>query len=153
MTPADLVKLLLEHLPTIRGIAAVSGWEERPHGLQVTLDGGGSTYWMVTGATRVAPAAGPDERLDPQPLPDLSGHKTPVAAVEQALLAAIAVGDTGRRIVRADRYSARPVPSAVGYGANLDCADQSRLFVTLVATARQGEQPRQQRYYSPDAEV
>ncbi|MFI9274641.1 hypothetical protein ACIGXM_28625 [Kitasatospora sp. NPDC052896] len=73
--------------------------------------------------------AGPDERLAPQPLPELSGGKVATAQVEQALLTALAEADTDGQVVRADRYSTRPTAPAVGYGITVDTADTWRLFI------------------------
>ena len=91
---------------------------------------------MVSGASGVAPAAGEDECLAPRPLPELGGGKVATAQVEQALLTALAAGDTDGRIIRADRYSTSPTPSAVGYGITVDMADGWRLFVACVLWGR-----------------
>ena len=117
-------------------------WPGRPYGLQVTLEHGGSVYWMVSGASGVAPAADEDERLAPQPMPELGGGKVATAQVEQALLTALASGDTDSQIVRADRYSTRISPPAVGYGITVDTTDSWRLFVACAGTSRRGEDLR-----------
>ncbi len=81
-------------------------WSGCPYGLVVTLKDAGLVYWMVSGASGVAPVAGPDERLARQPLPELGGGKVATAQVEQALLTALAAADTDGQIVRADRFPA-----------------------------------------------
>ena len=108
MTPADLQQTLLARLPEITGVESAVVWPGRPYGLQVTIKDAGSVYWMVSGASGVAPAGGEGERLAPQPLPELGGGKVATAQVEQALLTALAAGDTDGQIIRADRYSRRP---------------------------------------------
>ena len=128
-------------------------WPGRPYGLVVTVKDAGSVYWMVTGASGVAPAAGEGERLAPQALPELAGAgKVATGQVEQALLAALAAGDTEGQVVRADRYSTRSAPPAVGYGLTVDTADGWRLFVACVGTARRGEDLRG-RYFQPDSDI
>lgn len=142
MNPLELRDVLAAGLPTLPGVASATAWPDRPYGLEVTLAEGGCVYWMVTGASAVAPPANPEERLEPQPLPNLSGGQVPVAAVEQALLATLATV-AGEQIARADRYSTRPAPPAVGYGATIDCTDGWRIFIAAVGTsARPGERLR-----------
>lgn len=85
---------------------------------------------MVTGASGVAPAANPEERLEPQPQPDLSGGNVPLATVERALVATLATA-AGEQIARADRYSTRPAPPAVSYGATIDCRISSADLVQV----------------------
>jgi hypothetical protein len=55
----------------------------------------------------------------PVPVPDLTSRPVPVAAVEQALIAT-AVAHAGGQVCGIDRYSTRPDPPAVRYGAE-DC--------------------------------
>lgn len=154
MTPAELQQLLLAHLPAVEGVESAAAWAERPYGLVVTVANAGAVYWMVSGASGVAPAAGPHEQLPPQPRPDLGGGgKVATAQVELALLAALAAGDTAGQVVRTDRYSERPVPPAVGYGITVDCADTWRLFVACIGTARRNEDLRSSRYFKPDDDV
>ncbi|MEZ0096312.1 hypothetical protein [Streptacidiphilus sp. EB129] len=131
MTPLALRDLLHARLPNTPGIARADVWEERPYGLAVQLAGRQSwVCWMVTGASGVAPAAVGREQPDPMPVPDLGAAKVPVGAVEQALLAVVAAVPG---VVRYDRYSTRPVPPAVGFGATVDCADDGwRLFLSVV---------------------
>ncbi|MDH6111386.1 hypothetical protein P3T36_004540 [Kitasatospora sp. MAP12-15] len=153
MTPSDLQQLLIAHLPAVPGVESAAVWPERPYGLVVTLQDSGSVYWMVSGASGVAPAAGPDERLLPQALPELGGGKVATAQVEQALLTALAAADTDGLVIRAERYSTRPAPPAVGYGITVDTASAWRLFVACIGTARRGEELRSSRHFHPDAEV
>ena len=87
---------LLARLPEIGGVESAVVWPGRPYGLQVMLKDAGSVYWMVSGASGVAPAAGEDERLAPQPMPELGGGRVATAQVEQALLTALAAADTRR---------------------------------------------------------
>jgi hypothetical protein len=151
VTPADLQSLLVTHLPSVPGIAAAAAYPERPYGLAVTLTGGGSVYWMITGSSGHSVPSG--TRLGPQPLPDLARARVPVAAVEQALVTTAAGAD--EHFVRADRYSTRPEAQrpTVTYGATLDCADGWTLYLACLGTARQGEQLRANRHYKPDSEV
>jgi hypothetical protein len=86
---------------------------------------------MVTGASGVAPAAGDQEQPEPVAVPDLTAAKVPLSALEQALLA---VAVTAPGVVRVDRYSTRPVPPAVGFGATVDCREGWRLFVSVAGT-------------------
>ncbi|MFC8452143.1 hypothetical protein [Kitasatospora sp. NPDC057223] len=153
MTPGDLQQTLLARLVEIGGVESAVVWPGRPYGLVVTLKDAGSVFWMVSGASGVAPAAGEGERLAPQPMPDLGGGKVATAQVEQALLTALAAGDTDGQIIRADRFSTRPVPPAVGYGITVDMTDGWRLFVACVGTARRGEELRTSRHFQPESEV
>ena len=104
----------LARLPEIAGVESAVVWPGRPYGLQVTLKDAGSVYWMVSGASGVAPVAGEDERLAPQPMPELGGGKVATGQVDQALLTALAAAETDGQVIRADRYSTRPTPPAVG---------------------------------------
>jgi hypothetical protein len=153
VTPADLQSLLVTHLPSAPGIAAAATYPERPYGLAVTLTGGGTVYWMITGSSGHPVPVG--ARLGPQPLSNLAGPRVPVAEVEQALVTAAAGADSEGHFVRADRYSPRPEAErpAVVYGATLDCADGWKLYLACLGTARQGEQLRANRHYTPDSEV
>ncbi|GHE25247.1 hypothetical protein GCM10018781_76430 [Kitasatospora indigofera] len=153
MEPAALQELLIAHLPAVAGVESVVAWPARPYGLQVTLKEAGSVYWMISGASGVAPAAAEGERMAPQPQPELGGGKVATAQVEQALLTALAAADTDGQIVRADRYSTRPAPPTVGYGITVDAADTWRLFVACVGTARRGEELRASRHFQPDSDV
>lgn len=129
MTPIELRDLLRNQLPSIPGVARAGVWEERPYGLAVQLDGRQNwVCWMVTGASGVASAAGEQEQPELVAVPDLSAGKVPLGALEQALLA-VAVTIPG--VVRVDRYSTRPAPPAVGFGATVDCQDGWRLFVSV----------------------
>src|SRR6201997_5400661 len=91
MTPAELQQLLITHAPDVLGItAAARRDDDNRYGLTVTLEGGGRTWWTITGASPAGTAPGggpPDRELAPVPAPDLTGRPVPVAAVEQALVA------------------------------------------------------------------
>ena len=129
MTPLELRDLLCTQLPGTPGIARADVWPERPYGLGVQLDGRQNwVCWMVTGASGVVGPAADQEQMAPVPVPDLSAAKMSVAAVEQAL---IAVAATAPGASRWDRYSTRPAPPAVGFGATVDFADGWRLFVSV----------------------
>ena len=130
MTPIELRDLIRDQLPGFARVARAEVGEQRPYGLAVQLDGRQNwVCWMVTGASAVAPAAGDQEQPELVAVPDLSAAKVPLGTLEQAL-GAVAVTAPG--VVRVDRYSTRPVPSAVGFGANVDCQDGWRLFISVV---------------------
>ncbi|MHA6757293.1 hypothetical protein [Streptacidiphilus sp. PAMC 29251] len=132
MTPLELRDLLCTHLPSSPGVARTEVWEERPYGLGVQLDGRpGWVCWMVTGASGVAPAADAKEQLQPVAVPDLTAAKVPLGAMEQALLA---VAVTAPGVVRWDRYSTRPAPPAVVFGATIDFTGGVRMFLSAVGT-------------------
>ncbi|KDN80481.1 hypothetical protein [Kitasatospora cheerisanensis] len=156
MTPAELQSLLISHLPTaVPGIEAAEPWTGRPYGLVVTAQGAGTVYWTVTGASNTAPAAAVEgERLAEQPTPDLpGGGKAATGEIEQALLTALAAGAEEGHVLRAERYSTRPVPPGFRYGLTVDCADGWRLFATCVGTSRRGEKLAEHRHYKPDETV
>ncbi|MFI8086189.1 hypothetical protein ACIF6L_36015 [Kitasatospora sp. NPDC086009] len=80
-------------------------------------------------------------------VPDLAGSSVPVALVEQALVAAaVAADDAVGGIVRVDRYSTRPDPPAVRYGATLECRDGRKPFLSCYGTARPGHTRPEQSY-------
>ncbi|MGW2401090.1 hypothetical protein ACWCYY_31475 [Kitasatospora sp. NPDC001664] len=153
MTPAELQRLLLTHLPAIEGVESARAWPGRTFGLVVRLGGAGAVFWMITGASGTAPPRKDAERLPPQPTPALAGPRVATAQVEQALLTALAAGDTDDQVIRADRYSTRPAPPAVRYGFTADCADGWRLFVACVGTAGRGEDLTAERHFHPAQEV
>lgn len=106
--------------------------KDRPYGLGIQLDGRqGWVCWMVTGASGVAPAADDKEQLEPVAVPDLSAAKVSLSDIEQALLA-VAVSAPG--VLRWDRYSTRPTPPAVVFGATIDFTGGVRLFLSAVGT-------------------
>jgi hypothetical protein len=156
MTPADLQQLLIEHAPAIPGIAdATKRDDDSPYGLAVTLTGGGQVWWSITGATGpTSPTgSGPGASAEDTQVPDLTGPPVPVAHLEQALVAtASRAGDPSSGVVRTDRYSLRPNPPAVRYGATLDCADGWKLFLSCYGTARPG-QTRPEQPYQPLSHV
>lgn len=135
MTPGDLLQHLLASMPALPGIGAAASWEQRPYGLAVTMaSSGGCSYWMVTGASGVAPAPAKDAPpLQALPLPDLPRGRVPLALVEQAVLAAAVQGQ--EEATRLDRYSTKDAPPAVGFGATIDYRDGWRLFVSVVGTS------------------
>ncbi|MFD9594618.1 hypothetical protein ACFWA9_17920 [Kitasatospora sp. NPDC059973] len=55
-------------------------------------------------------------------------------------------GDAAGGIVRVDRYSTRPDPPAVRYGATLECRVGWKLFLSCDGTARPGH-PRPEQPY------
>ena len=142
MTPAELQQLLITRAPDVPGItAAARRDDENPYGLTVTLDGGGRAWWTITGASPTGSA--PDSGLrgvDPVPVPDLTGRPVPVARIEQALVA-VATAQAGDTICSIDRYSSRPDPPAVRYGATIGFRDGWKLFLSCYGTTRPG-QPR-----------
>ncbi|MFJ6141148.1 hypothetical protein [Kitasatospora sp. NPDC092286] len=150
MTPADLQQLLIERA---RGIPGITGAGKRdddsPYGLTVTLEGGGQVWWTITGASGSAPAVtnGDGDGDGGVEVPDLTGSSVPVALVEQALVAAaVGADDAAGGIVRVDRYSTRPDPPAVRYGATLECRDGWKLFLSCYGTARPGHTRPEQPY-------
>ena len=153
MTPAEFQQLLITHAPDVPGItAAARRDDENPYGLTVTLEGGGRAWWTITGASPAGAAPGgglPGE--DPVPVPDLTRRPVPVAAVEQALIVT-AVAHTGDEISHIDRYSSRPDPPAVRYGATITCRDGWNLFLSCYGTTRSG-QPRPDRPYHPASHI
>jgi hypothetical protein len=149
MTPAALQRLLITHAPDVPGItAAAPRDDDTPYGLTVTLAGGGRAWWTITG-TSPAPAGLPGDPAgaDPVPVPDLTGQPVPVARVEQALIA-VAVTRAPGEICRIDRYSTRPDPPAVCYGATIACRDGWKLFLSCYGTTRPG-QPHPDQPYRP----
>ncbi|WP_037603802.1 hypothetical protein [Streptacidiphilus rugosus] len=149
MTPANLQQLLIERAPTIPRITdAGKRDDDSPYGLTVTLASGGQVWWAITGASGPAPAADAvsGEALE---VPDLTGPSVPVALVEQALVAtAVGADDPTGGVLRADRYSIRPNPPAVRYGATLECRDGWKLFLSCYGTARHGH-ARPEKPYQP----
>ena len=111
------------------GITAAAPRDETPHGLTVTLEGGGRAWWTITGASPAGTAQNSrPAREDPVPVPDLTSRPVPVAAVEQALIAA-AVAHAGGQVCSIDRYSIRLDPPAVRYGATIAYRDDWKLFL------------------------
>ena len=152
MTPGDLHQHLLASMPTLPGIATATPWEQRPYGLAVTMAGsGGCSYWMITGASGVAPAPAKDAPpLQVLPAPELPPGKAPLALVEQAVLAAAVHGQEDA--TRLDCYSAREAPPAVCFGVTIDYRDGWRLFVSAVGTSSSAPGDRL-RPVSPSSEV
>jgi hypothetical protein len=72
---------------------------------------------------------------------------SPVAQVEQALIAT-AVARAGGQICSIDRYSTRPDPPAVRYGATIGFHDGWKLFLSCYGTTGPG-QPRPDHPYHP----
>ena len=140
MTPAELQQLLITHAPGVPGItAAARRDDENPYGLTVTLEGGGRAWWTITGASPAGAAPGSAPAgADPVPVPDLTGRPVPVAAVEQALIA-VAVAHADGQVCGIDRYSARPGPPAVRYGATIAFRDGWKLFLSCYGTTRPGQ--------------
>jgi len=155
MTPAEFQQLLITHAPDVPGItAAARRDDENPYGLTVTLAGGGRAWWTITGASPAgsAPDSGPPGAEPvPVPAPDLTGRPVPVAQVEQALIAT-AVARAGGQISRIDRYSTRPDPPAVRYGATIAFRDGWKLFLSCYGTTRPG-QPRPDQPYHPASHI
>src|SRR5579872_7076239 len=108
MTPAELQQLLITRARDVPGItAAARRGDENPHGLTVTLAGGGRAWWTITGAgpAGTAPDSGPPSAGPARvPVPDLTGRPVPVAQVEQALIAT-AVARADGQICSIHRYS------------------------------------------------
>ncbi|SEK43698.1 hypothetical protein [Streptacidiphilus jiangxiensis] len=153
MTPSELQQLLIERTPAIPGIAdAAKRDDDSPYGLTVTLTDGGRVWWSITGASGPAPATATtadsgDIDATAVEVPDLTGTSVPVAHVEQALVAtATGADDPSSGVVRADRYSLRPNPPAVRYGATLECRDGWKLFLSCYGTARPGRTKPDQPY-------
>jgi hypothetical protein len=144
MTPADLQQLLIQRALGIPGITGAGKRDDdSPYGLTVTREGGGQVWWTITGASGPAPTITTGDGAESVDVPDLRGSSVPVALVEQALVAsAIAAGG----IVRVDRYSTRPDPPAVRYGAMLECRDGWKLFLSCYGTARPGHTRPEQPY-------
>ena len=153
MTSAELQQLLITHAPDVPGItAAARRDDENPYGLTITLEGGGRAWWTITGASPsgAAPGSGPPGE-GPVPVPGLTSRPVPVAAVEQALIAT-AVAHAGGQVCGIDRYSTRPDPPAVRYGATITCRDGWKLFLSCYSTTRPG-QPRPDKPYHPASHV
>jgi hypothetical protein len=151
MTPAALQHLLITHAPDVPGItAAAPRDDDNPYGLTVTLTSGGRVWWTITG-TSPAPAGPPvhPARTEPAPgpVPDLTGQPVPVAHVEQAMIAT-AVTQAPGQICHIDRYSTRPDPPAVRYGATIGCRDGWKLFLSCYGTTRPGQARPEQPYHS-----
>jgi hypothetical protein len=149
MKPLDLRDLLVTRLPAVEGVASAAAWPDRPYGLEVALSTGGCAYWMVTGASAVAPAAVAGERPEPVPVPTFPADRVPLGLVEQAVEAIVVQAAPG--VVRLDRYSLHPTPPAVGFGATVDCEDGWRLFLSAVGVST-GAGARVRRV-TPDSEV
>ena len=141
MTPAELEQLLITHAPGVPGITAAAP----RYGLTVILEGG-RAWWTITGASPAGTAqdSGPARE---DPVPDRTGPPVPVAAVEQALIA-VAAAHAGDQVSSIDRYSTRPDPPAVHYGATITCRDGWKMFLSCYGTIRPG-QPRPERPYHP----
>lgn len=153
MTPAQLQHLLVTYAPDVPGItAAVRRDDENPYGLTVTLADGARAWWTITGTSPagVTQDSGPSGE-DPVPVPDLTGRPVPVARVEQALVAT-AVAHAGDQICGIDRYSSRPNPPAVRYGATIGFRDGWKLFISCYGTTRPG-QPRPDQPYHPASHI
>jgi hypothetical protein len=149
MTPAQFQQLLITHAPDVPGItAAARRDDENPYGLTVTLEGGGRAWWTITGASPAGAAqdSGPSGE-NPVQVPDLTSRPVPVAHVEQALIAT-AVAHAGDQICSIDRYSSRPDPPAVRYGATIGFRDGWKLFLSCYGTTLPG-QPRPGQPYHP----
>ncbi|MFJ1756496.1 hypothetical protein [Kitasatospora sp. NPDC088134] len=145
MIPAELQQLLVDQLPTVPGVVSAAPWEERPYGIAVTV-GAAASYWTITGASSTAAPEGANG-IGPQPVPELTGGKVRTAEVEQALLAALAAGAGEGQVLRAERYSTRPEPPSVRYGATIDTDDRWRLFIACVGTAPVGRKIAHDGYY------
>jgi hypothetical protein len=153
MTPAALQRLLITHAPGVPGItAAVPCEDDGPYGLTITLAGGGRAWWTITG-TSPGPASLPGDPAgtSPVPAPDLTGQAAPVAHVEQALVATVLTHAPGE-VCHIDRYSTRPSPPAVRYGATITCRDGWKLFLSCYGTTRPG-QARPGQPYQPHSHI
>jgi len=153
MTPAELQQLLITHAPDVPGItAAAPRDDDNPYGLTVALAGGGRAWWTITGASPAgaAPDSGPPGE-NPVQVPDLTSRPVPIAHVEQALIAT-AVARAGDQICSIDRYSSRPDPPAVRYGATIRFRDGWKLFLSCYGTTRPG-QPRPDQPYHPGSHI
>src|ERR1700756_6040146 len=150
MTPAQFQHLLITHAPDVPGITAAARREdENPYGLTVTLAGGGRAWWTITSASPAGSTGdgGPPGTVPiPVPAPDLTAPPVPVACVEQALIAT-AVAHAGDQIRSIDRYSSRPEPPAVRYGATIWFRDGWRLFLSCYGTTRPGQLRPDQPYH------
>lgn len=150
MTPVELQQLLITHAPEVPGItAAARRDDENPYGLTVTLEGGARAWWTITGASPAGTAPGggpPGAGLAPVPVPDLTSRPVPVAAVEQALIAT-AVARARGQVCSIDRYSTRPDPPAVRYGATIAFRDGWKLFLSCYGTTRPGQSHPGQPYH------
>jgi hypothetical protein len=153
MTPAQLQDLLIIHAPDVPGItAAARRDDENRYGLTVTLEGGGCSWWIITGASPAGAVPGSGSPgADPVPVPDLTSRPVPVAQVEQALVA-VAVAQAGDQVCGIDRYSSRPDPPAVRYGATIGFRDGWKLFLSCYGTTRPG-QPRPDQPYQPGSRI
>jgi hypothetical protein len=155
MTPAELQQLLITRAPDVPGITATARRDdENPDGLTVTLAGGGRAWWTITGASpagTVPDSGPPGAGLARVPVPDLTGRPVPVAQVEQALIAT-AVARAGGQICSIDRYSTRPDPPAVRYGATIGFRDGRKLFLSCYGTTHPG-QPRPDHPYHPASHI
>jgi len=155
MTPAQFQQLLITRAPDVPGItAAARRDDENPYGLTVTLEDGARAWWTITGAspTGAVPGSGPPGAgLVPVPAPDLTGRPVPVADVEQALIA-VAVACAGDQVCSIDRYSSRPDPPAVRYGATIRFRDGWTLYLSCYGTTRPG-QPRPGQPYHPGSHL
>jgi hypothetical protein len=159
MTPAEFQQLLITHVPDVPGVtAAARRDDESPYGLTVTLEGGGRAWWTITGAspTGTAPDAAPDSGppgtdLVPVPAPDLTGRPVPVARVEQALIVT-AVACAGDQVCSIDRYSTRPDPPAVRYGATIGFRNGWKVFLSCYGITRPGEPRPGQPQVAADAD-
>jgi hypothetical protein len=154
MTSAELQQLLIARAPDVPGITAARRDDENPYGLTVTLAGGGRAWWTVTGASPAgtAPDSGPPGAgLARVPVPDLTGRPVSVAQVEQALIAT-AVARAGGQICSIDRYSTRPDPPAVRYGATIGFRGGWKFFLSCYGTTRPG-QPRPDHPYHPASHI
>ena len=150
MTPVELQQLLITHALEVPGItAAARRDDENPYGLTVTLEGGARAWWTITGASPAGTAPGggpPGAGLAPVPVPDLTSRPVPVAAVEQALIAT-AVARARGQVCSIDRYSTRPDPPAVRYGATIAFRDGWKLFLSCYGTTRPGQSHPGQPYH------
>lgn len=155
MTPAALQHLLTTRAPGVPGITAAAPREDdSPYGLTVTLTGGGRVWRTITGTSPApsGPVSAPGGTgPDPVPVPDLTSLPVPVAYVEQALIA-VAVTHAGNQICRTDRYSTRPAPPAVRYGATITCRDGWTLFLSCYGTTGPG-QPHPGQPYHPSSHI
>jgi hypothetical protein len=85
------------------------------------------------------------------PAPDLTSRPVPVAQVEQAPIATV-VARAGDQISHIDRYSTRPDPPSVRYGATIEFRDGWKLYLPCYATTRPG-QPRPDQPYHPAGHI
>jgi hypothetical protein len=84
-------------------------------------------------------AAGPDRTA------------SPLDHVEQALIATV-TAQAGDQVCSIDRYSSRPHPPAVRYGATIGFRDGWKLFLSCYGTTRPG-QPRPDQPYHPGSHI